>query len=90
MKQSRRVPLWMVVVIIIAALPVLAFPAMLSASADVAGGDRYFLWLYPAYVIASSLLAYQCYGRRTEMSWIIIVLMLLTHAAMWLLALTPQ
>lgn len=86
MKQPRRVPAWIVAVIIIAALPVLAFPAMLSVSSAVAGADRYYLWLYPAYVVASALLAWQCYGRRTEMTWIIIVLMLLTHVAMWVLA----
>lgn len=85
MKPQRRVPVWMICVIIIAALPVTAFPALLSASTDATGGNKYFLWLYPAYDIAAALLAYQCYGRRTEMSWIIIILMLLTHAAMWLL-----
>lgn len=86
MKPSRRVPVWMVCVIIIAALPVFSFPALLSASsASSVEGSKVYLWLYPAYVVAASLLAYQCYGRRTEMSWIIIVLMLLTHVAMWAL-----
>jgi len=75
----------MACVIVIAALPVLAFPAMLSMSSPESAGNRYFLWLYPAYVVAAALLAWQCYGRRTEMSWIIIALMLLTHAAMWVL-----
>lgn len=83
MKQSRRVPPLIVAAIIMAALPVLAFPAMLSVSLP--GADRYYLWLYPAYVVAASILAYQCYGRRSEMTWIIIVLMLLTHLAMWVL-----
>ncbi|MDE6317021.1 MAG: hypothetical protein K2L73_01310 [Muribaculaceae bacterium] len=86
MKESRRVPVCVVAVIIIAALPVLAFPAMLSKSTELAGGDRYFLWFYPAYVLAAALLAYQCYGRRTAMTWIIVFLMLLTHCAMWVLA----
>lgn len=85
MKQPSRVPAWMTVIIIIAALPVLAFPLMLSMSHDIAGGNRYFLWLYPAYVVAASLLAWQCYGRRTVMTWIITALMLLTHLSMWVL-----
>lgn len=76
----------MVCVIIIAALPVFSFPFLLSVSlAESAEGSKVYLWLYPAYVAAASLLAYQCYGRRTEMSWIIVALMLLTHAAMWVL-----
>lgn len=85
MKSNRRVPVWMLCVIILVALPVVAFPAMLSASAAMAGGDKYFLWLYPAYVVAAAILAYQCYGRRTEMTWIILALMALTHLAMWML-----
>lgn len=88
MKEPRRVPVWMMVVIVLAALPVTAFPVLLSnATAD--GSDvRTYLWLYPAYVAVAAYLAWQCYGRRTEMSWIIIVLMLLTHAAIWLLVTT--
>lgn len=85
-KNRKRVPAWMLAVIIIVALPVLAFPVMLSQSASIDGGEKYFLWLYPAYVVAASLLAWQCYGRRTEMTWIILVLVALTHAAMWLLS----
>ncbi|MBD5210172.1 MAG: hypothetical protein HDS77_02700 [Bacteroidales bacterium] len=88
MKESRRVPVWVTVVIILAALPVFAFPAMLSASKAIAGEERYFLWIYPAYVLAAALLAYQCYGRRTVMTWIIVFLMILTHGAMWVLATT--
>lgn len=84
-KRQKRVPAWMLAIIIIVALPVLAFPAMLSQATGIEGGTRYFLWLYPAYVVAASLLAWQCYGRRSEMSWIIIVLIILTHIAMWLL-----
>lgn len=63
----------------------LAFPFMLSVSATLSGADKYYLWIYPAYILAASFLAWQCYGRRTEMTWIIIILMLLTHVAMWAL-----
>lgn len=86
MKQSKRVPGWMTVIIIIVALPVLALPVMLSLSGELAEGNKLYVWLYPAYVLATAILAYQCYGRRTEMTWILIVLMLLTHAAMWVLS----
>ncbi len=86
MKQSKRVPGWMTVIILIVALPVLALPVMLSLSGEIAEGNKLYVWLYPAYVLATAILAYQCYGRRTEMTWILIVLMLLTHVAMWVLS----
>lgn len=85
MKSDRRVPVWMVCIIILVALPVTAFPVMLSAASQSAGDNKAFLWLYPAYVVAAAILAYQCYGRRTEMTWIILGLMVLTHLAMWML-----
>lgn len=83
MKQSRRVPVWMLIIIIVAALPVLAFPTMLSLSAADISEYRILVWFYPFYVIVSAWLAWQCYGRRTEMTWILIILMILSHAAMW-------
>lgn len=85
MKQSKRVPGWMLLIIILVALPVVAFPVMLSQSVEIAEGNKIYLWIYPAYVLATALLAYQCYGRRSEMTWILLFLMLLTHAAMWVL-----
>lgn len=88
MKQQRRVPVWMLIIIIVAALPVLAFPTMLNLAAGEISGYKVLVWLYPFYVIVSAWLAWQCYGRRTEMTWILIVLMILSHAAMWHLVTT--
>lgn len=86
MKPTRRVPVWMICIIIAAMLPVFSFPAMLSAAgASASAGSKAFLWLYPFYVAATGLLAWQCYGRRSEMSWILIALLVLSHAAMWAL-----
>lgn len=80
-------PLYMKIIIIVAALPVLAFPWLLSA--DRAGGteNEALVWFYPIYVLAAALCAWIVYGRRPELSWILVVLMLLTHAGIWYLAL---
>lgn len=81
----RRVPVWMLIIIIVAMLPVATFPIMLSMADSGDESHHVYLWLYPAYVLATGYLAWQSYGRRTEMTWILIVLMLLSHAAMWIL-----
>ena len=44
-----------------------------------------FLRFYPVYVLAAGICAWLSYGRRPEVTWIILVLLILTHAAMWLL-----
>lgn len=90
MSGNRRVPLWVTAIIIVCVLPVIAFPAMLSETDAISeNGMKLFLWLYPLYVAATAIIAWQCYGRRTLMTWVLLGLMLLTHAAMWLLVKMP-
>lgn len=87
MTPSPKTPWWMLVVIIVAALPVLQLPFLLSGSGE--DTPTPMLWLYPLYVVVAAYLAYQCYGERRAMAWILIALMLLSHAAMWMLVNTP-
>ncbi len=46
--------------------------------------------IYPLYVIAAAWIAWQSYPARRTLAWIILALMLLTHAAIWYLVLTAQ
>lgn len=84
--KRRRVPVWVMIIIIAAALPVLGLPYLLSAPHAAGEESKVFYTLYPVYVVASAYLAWQCYGRRTVMTWILVGLMLLAHGAMLLLA----
>lgn len=84
-KPAPRVPWWMWAVIIAAMLPGLVFPWTLSSLDDPSTMMKGLTWLYPLYVLVSGFLAWQCYGRRTVMSWIIIVLLLLTHLCFYYL-----
>lgn len=82
--NQPHTPLWVKAVIILAMLPVLAFPWLIggeTADTEV----RVLLWLYPAYVLVTGLCAWICYRQRPELTWILIVLLLLTNAGMiWL------
>ena len=82
--SSRRPPIWMIIVIVAAMLPVLAFPTLL-AMVSPGGSERIFVWIYPFYVIASGVCAWLCWPERKDVSWILILLMLLSHAAIWML-----
>ncbi len=75
--------------IIVAALPVSAYPAMIAASASAGSETSGYVWLYPIYVVAASVCEWMCMRRRPEVTWILIVLVLLTHGAMWMLVLNP-
>ena len=46
--------------------------------------------MYPVYVILSCACEWKAWGRRPEVTWILMVVMLLTHAAMWALILTAK
>lgn len=74
----------MIIVIIMAMLPALAFPTLLAMTSP-DSSQRTFVWLYPFYVIASGVCAWICWPDRKDVSWILIILMLMSHAAMWML-----
>lgn len=82
--NNNRPPLWVVIVTVIAMLPVLAFPVLLDSPAD-DDETKALLWLYPLYVIVSGVCAVICYRQRPEVTWILLILMILSHAAMWIL-----
>lgn len=81
-----KTPIWMTVIIIVAMLPVFLFPTLLGMLPPDSEGVRAIVWCYPFYVIMSGFLAYVSYGSRPEMSWILLILMVLSHAAVWMLA----
>lgn len=81
---NRPIPVWIRIIIIFCILPVLSFPSLIAMTqSDTA--SRTLVWLYPFYVIASGICAWICYGQRREMTWILIVLMLLSHVAVHIL-----
>ena len=85
--SDKKVPIWLTILIVICSLPVVMLPYLLSqASAE--GGIKTFLWIYPIYTIASAYLAYQSYANRREMTWILLIIMILTHLSIFLLVMS--
>ncbi|MDE5978537.1 MAG: hypothetical protein K2L39_03575 [Muribaculaceae bacterium] len=86
--NARHVPWWMLAIIIVCALPGASFPflggLLTSGNTTVEG----LTWFYPIYTVASALLAWQCYGRRTLLCWIILILLLISHLCFFYLAST--
>lgn len=79
--SDKKVPRWMTALIVLCSLPVVTLPYLLSL-APAEGEIKTFVWLYPIYTLASAFLAYQCYARRSEITWILLILMILSHLAM--------
>lgn len=67
-------------------LPVFQFPELLASCPPGMEGIRTLLWIYPFYVVLTGWLAYICYPTRRTISWILLILMLLSHLSMFLLA----
>lgn len=82
--RREKTPWWVTAIIIVAMVPAFVLP--LSASGlPQEDTPRYLLWFYPAYVIASGVCAYLSYPERSYLTWILLVLLLMSHAAMALL-----
>lgn len=77
-------PAWLKVLIVVCCLPVLAFPWLLELCPPT-GEAKMLLWLYPAFTVLAAIFAWKAYGRRPEITWVLLFIMLLTHAGMWLL-----
>lgn len=86
---ENPLPWWVKVLIILCALPALAFPWILSGAPE-KGNVELWLWMYPVYVILSCICEWKAWGRRPEVTWILMGVMLLTHGAMWTLVTNAQ
>lgn len=85
--DRRRAPWWMTLIIIICMLPAFILPFMLKTPvSELQETARTLVWLYPAYVVTAGVCAWICYPQRKEITWILLILLLLSHAAMWMLA----
>ena len=78
-QPTPRLLLWIIIVLM---LPLAAFPFLMSRTPV---EFKMFLWFYPIYVLTSGYLAYQCYASRREMTFILLVLLVFSHIAMWAL-----
>ncbi|MDE6556727.1 MAG: hypothetical protein K2K55_07175 [Duncaniella sp.] len=78
------------VLVIILALPLFSTPLILSAAPDADSPLVLFGWMYPFYLIASAWLAWKVYPRRQDLAWILVILMVMSTAAMWWLATHPD
>jgi len=70
--------------IVVACLPLLAFFKLMELCPP-GGTEETFLWIYPFYVLLAGFCAWKCACSRVALAWIIVVVLLLSHAAMWIL-----
>lgn len=86
MPKPPSPPAWFAVVLIICSLPVFSLPALLSlCPAEL----KVFVWCYPFYVVAAAWLAWQCYSSRRALAWILLLLIVLSHAAILTMVTQP-
>lgn len=90
MSTSTRKPVWLIIIIILAALPVFAFPTILGLIDPADTVAKTMAWFYLIYVVITAFFAWMCWPERKYVTWILIVIMLLSHAAMWGLACMPR
>lgn len=82
--QDSHTPWWFTVMTLAVAAVALVLP-FTGTSAPSGGEWSFLLKLYPLYVLASGVLAWMCYPRRRAMAWILLILLLLSHGAVWML-----
>lgn len=89
--RPEKIPVWFWIILILNLLPLFLVPAYLTDIETTGYAlKKPFIWFYIPYVIIGTALTALCYkyGRKA-MAWILFALMLLTHAAMYLLVYVP-
>lgn len=85
--MESETPLWFKILVVVLMMPVAGLPTLLSSMGGVENPVKMLIWLYPAYVLVTGICATMCYRSRRELSWILLVLMLLSHLGVYYLAL---
>ncbi len=85
----RKTPVWVTVLIVLSCLPLFATPELLSRCPAQPSIARTLVWGYPFYMAISGWLAWLSWQQRPYMTWLLMVVMWLTTAAMWLLVTSP-
>ncbi len=88
-RRNSLMPKLLKALIIIMLLPIFQLPALLSALPADDAAMRTIVWCYPFYLMLSAWLAWICRERRPEMTWILLLLMLLSDIAVWALVKLP-
>lgn len=83
--NSERAPWWLIMLIILLVLPAGQTPVLLDNAPAGVPIVRTLIWIYPFYVFVAGYLAYACWQRQRIMTWILLMLLVLTHIAMWIL-----
>lgn len=87
MEKSEKKPWWLILIIIVLMLPIFAFPTLLSLVPPDMEGARMIIWFYVIYVLGTGWLAWICWPERKLMTWIMLILLVLSHIAIWTLVL---
>lgn len=85
--MESKTPLWFKIIVIVLMLPLIGFPTLLTGMGELDDTVRMLLWLYPLYVLVTGICATMCYPSRRELAWILLAVMLLSHAGIYYLAL---
>lgn len=76
-------PRWVAYVAIVLALPACSLPGLLEACPADMPALKAIIWCYPFYMLLSAWLAWQAYPQRPVVSWILMIMMVLTTSALF-------
>jgi len=79
-----KAPKWAAWLAVIVCLPLVSLPWLIADSAP-DSNTKVMLWIYPFAVLLGAFCAWKSMPERQEVYWILIAVLLLVHAAMWVL-----
>ncbi len=86
MNSNRTTPVWLTLLVVVLTLPGLFYPLTISEQAHIYPIAKGLMFFYPVYSLISGFLAWLCYRQRAVLTWIILVLLIMSHACFYTIA----
>lgn len=80
---KERRPLWLLILLIIVSLPVFTFPTLLGMINPADTVASTMAWFYLFYILLTDYLAWICWPQRKAITFVLILLLVLSHISMW-------
>ena len=84
-RPKSSVPSWFIIVLLVMALPLIAWPWVMAAMPE-NNENGTLVMCFPIYAILSLYLAYRCFAQRPVLACVLLAVLLLAYIAIGLLA----
>lgn len=75
----RRPPVWFTILMVVLLLPIIAWPFVIMNYNSENSDNWWIINIFPIYALLTGYLSYKCYVERREISYILLIMLILSY-----------